>query len=82
MKKNEYISEFEKNDIVVVRYGWNNITKKPFEFLYEFGYYSNVEGKCVVYNKGERSMQDSHAFDVSGVRLATSTDLKEYYWGH
>ena len=80
--KKEYPEEFERGDVVVARYGWNDITKKPFEFLYEFGYYSQVEGKCVVYNKGECNMQDSHAFDVANIRKATIEDLNEYYWGN
>jgi hypothetical protein len=75
-------NEFEQGDIVVARYDWNDITKRPFEFLYEFGYYSKVEGKCVVYNHGECNMQDSHAFDVAEIRLASEEDKEKCYWGN
>ncbi len=78
----DYPDEFEKSDVVVARYGWNNVTKAPMEFLYEFGYYSASEGKAVVYNHGECNMQDSHAFDVANLRKATPADLSEYSWGH
>jgi len=78
----DYPDEFEKSDVVVARYGWNNVTKAPFEFLYEFGYYSASEGKAVVYNHGECNMQDSHCFEVAYLRKAAPADLNKYYWGH
>ena len=78
----EYPDEFERSDVVVARYGWNNITKAPMEFLYEFGYYSATEGKAVVYIQGECNMQDSYCFNVANLRKATPDDLNEYPWGH
>ena len=65
---------------VVARYGHNTVLDKPFEFLYEFGYYTK-EG-CVVYNQGERNMQDAHAFKLHQIRVATQEDLKEHFWGN
>lgn len=67
--------------IVVAKYGYNSILKKPFEFLYEFGYY-NTSGGCVVYNEGERNMQDSHAFKLDQIRVATEQDIKENFYGN
>jgi len=80
--KKEFPDEFKRGEVVIARYGWNNITKAPFQFLYEFGYYSAAEGKCIVYNHGECNMQDAHCFDVSNIRKATEKDLEEYFWGH
>ena len=80
--KKEYPDEFERGDVVVARYGWNDTTKAPFEFLYEFGYYSATEGKCVVYKQGECNMQDSYAFKMDQIRIATPEDMKEQIWGN
>jgi hypothetical protein len=55
------------------------VLNKPFEFLYEFGYYTKYG--CVVYQKGERSMQDSCAFKMKQIRVATPDDLKKFHWG-
>jgi len=65
---------------VVATYGYNEILKKPFEFLYEFGRYG-LEGRGVVYIRGERNMQDSYAFDLKQLRLATEDDLNNLTWG-
>lgn len=35
--------------------------------VYDFGYYSQSEGKCILYNEGERNMQDSFVADVGQV---------------
>lgn len=69
-----------RGDVVVATWGYNNITKKPFAFLYEFGYYTE-SGKCVVYKQGECNMQDSSLFELNEVRLATDDDMNEYFWG-
>ncbi len=69
----------EEGEVVLCTWGHNEVTGKPFQFLYEFGYYTNYG--CVVYNKGERNMQDSHAFQLTQVRPATKKDLKEYFYG-
>jgi hypothetical protein len=71
--------KYEEGETVIATWGYNNITKKPFEFLYDFGYYS-ING-CVVYNHGERNMQDSSAFEMYQIRRATSEDMKKYTWG-
>lgn len=77
----EVPDEFKREDVVLVRYGWNNILKKPFEFLYEFGYYSATEGKCIVYKHGEHNMQDAYVFDAANLKKATQEDINEYFWG-
>jgi len=71
----------EQGTPVVATYGHNNVLNKPFEFLYEFGYY-NTSGGCVVYIKGECNMQDSYAFKMYQIRVATPEDMKEHFWGH
>lgn len=71
---------FKQGEIILVTYGHNTVTNKPFKFLYEFGYY-NKTGGAVVYIKGERNMQDSYAFKLSQIKSATIKDLKVYNWG-
>jgi hypothetical protein len=71
--------EFKKGDAVVATFGHNKVLNKPFEFLYEFGYYTNYG--CVVYNQGESNMQDAHAFKLDQIRKATDNDLKTEVWG-
>jgi len=65
---------------VVVTCGYNDVLKKPFELLYEFGYCT--KNGCVVYIKGERSMQNSYAFNRDQVRIASEDDLEKYAWGN
>lgn len=72
-------SELKEGDPVVATYGYNDVLKKPFEFLYEFGYYTKYG--CVVYRRGERNMQDSYAFKMKQIRVATKEDLDNKYWG-
>lgn len=64
---------------VVATYDLNEVTKKPYKFLYEFGYYTKTG--CVVYIRGERNMQDSYAFDLKQVKVATKRDLRKVPWG-
>ena len=71
--------EYVRGDIVVCKWGYNDVLKKPFEFLYEFGYYTHFG--CVVYNHGECNMQDSGAFKLYQVRRATSEDIDKLTWG-
>jgi hypothetical protein len=66
--------------VVVAKYGNNSVTEKPFEHLYEFGYYTNHG--CVVYLKGERNMQDSYAFKLDQIRVASESDINTHTWGH
>ncbi len=66
-------------DTIVATYGFNKVLKKPFEFLYDFGYYT--EYGCVVYQHGERNFQDSCAFKMEQIRVATEEDKNEYSWG-
>lgn len=74
------VNEIEAGTPIVAKYGHNDVLNKPFEFLYEFGYYTDYG--CVVYNRGECNMQDSHAFKLEQIRIATPEDLKKHYWGH
>lgn len=74
------IDEIPQGTPVVAKWGHNKVTGKPFEFLYEFGYYT--KHGCVVYNKGECNMQDSHAFKLDQIRIATGIDLTNYSWGN
>lgn len=68
-----------KGDIVIAKYGFNTVLNKPFEFKYDFGYYTKTG--CVVYNEGEHNMQDSHHFELEQVRLATEEDKKRFFAG-
>lgn len=70
----------EQGDVIVTTYGHNDVLNKPFEFLYEFGYYT--KNGCVVYIKGCCNMQDSYAFKMKQIRPANSIDLREQYWGN
>ena len=40
----------------------------PENKVYDFGYYSAVEGHCVIYEEGERNMQDSYAVKLSTIK--------------
>jgi hypothetical protein len=71
--------EFQQGETVVCNWGYNDITKKAYEFLYDFGYYTKFG--CVVYNHGERNMQDASAFKLSQVRRAIEKDKEELFWG-
>jgi len=72
-------TELTEGTVVVAKYGHNDVLDKPFEFLYEFGYYTKYG--CVVYQKGERNMQDSCAFKMNQIRVATQDDMNEFAWG-
>ena len=74
------IDEIPRGTPVVAKYGLNKVLNKPFEHLYEFGYYT--KHGCVVYNKGECNMQDAHAFELDQIRIATREDLNELFWGN
>ena len=74
----ENILNIERGTPVLVTYGWNNVLSKPFQFLYEFGYYS--EGGCVVYIKGETNMQDAAAFGLDQIKVATDEDIQNHIW--
>lgn len=70
---------FKQGDVVVAKWGYNDVTKKPFKFLFEFGYYTKYG--CVVYKQGERNMQDSYAFKLKQIKFATDEDKRKYFWG-
>lgn len=72
--------DYERGETVLCSWGYNDITKKPFQFLYDFGYYTHYG--CVVYNHGECNMQDASAFKLYQVKRATEKDKKEHYWGN
>jgi hypothetical protein len=76
----ENLNDIPRETPVVAKYGHNTVLDAPFEFLYEFGYYT--KDGCVVYNHGECSMQDAHAFKLDQIRVATPEDMKEQYWGN
>lgn len=72
--------DLEEGDVVVATFGHNKLTGKPFQQLFEFGYYNTKNG-CVVYTKGERNMQDSYVFDKEQIKPATSINLRKINWG-
>ena len=39
------------------------------KIVYDFGYYSQVEGKAVIYEEGECNMQDSYAVEVADLSV-------------
>ncbi|MCA9488119.1 MAG: hypothetical protein KC516_04120 [Nanoarchaeota archaeon] len=78
-QKNRLEKDVSEGTPVVAKYGWNDVLNEPFEFLYEFGYYTKYG--AVVYIKGERNMQDSYAFKLEQLRLATWKDLDNFFWG-
>ena len=71
----------KRGDKVVFKYGFNEVLQKPFEFIYDFGYYSATEGKCILYIEGECNMQDACIADLNNVRMATAEDLRKYSKG-
>ncbi len=74
------MKNLQKGTVVVAKYGFNKVLNEPFEFLYEFGYYTDYG--CVVYKHGERNMQDASAFKLEQIRIATEEDKKNYFWGN
>lgn len=74
------MENYNRGDVVIATYGFNKVLNKPFEFKYEFGYYT--EYGAVVYNQGECNMQDANAFKLDQIRKASEEDLNNYYWGH
>ena len=79
--KKRKIITIKAGTIVVASYGYNGVTGKPFQFLYDFGYYTD-SGKCIVYNHGECNMQDAHCFELSEIKLATDEDIENLWWGN
>jgi len=75
-----YIEDIPRGTVVVATYGLNPAMGVPFQFKYEFGYYT--EHGCVVYNQGERNMQDSHAFKLDQIRVASEQDMQKLFWGN
>lgn len=73
------IRSIEQGETVVASWGLNDRTKEPYQYLYDFGYYT--EFGCVVYNHGERNMQDSGAFKLYQIRRATIQDQVNLTWG-
>ena len=66
---------FEEGEKVYWNAGWNkninHTTGRPVGWMirgpYDFGYYSATMGKVVLYEEGERSMQDSFVVSVDYV---------------
>ena len=73
------MENINKGTAVLAKYGFNKVLNKPFEYLYEFGYYTKFG--CVVYIKGESNMQDSYSFKLDQIRVATPEDIRDYFWG-
>ena len=72
--------DIKRGDVIVAKFGHNSVLNEPFEFLYDFGYYT--EYGAVVYNEGECNMQDAHAFKLNEIRLATDADKRAFYYGN
>lgn len=68
-----------RGEVVLCTWGYNDVLKRPFEFLFEFGRY-NEAGDCIVFKRGEHSMQDSMTFKPNQVRLATSNDRDQRFF--
>jgi hypothetical protein len=73
-------SFMKQGDTVLVTYGFNDVLNKPFQFLYEFGFYT--KSGCVVYIEGCRNMQDSYHFKLEQVKPATDVDKRNHSWGN
>jgi hypothetical protein len=71
--------KLQEGDIIVATYGFNDITNKPYSFLYDFGYYT--DNGCVVYIHECKNMQDSYAFKFNQIRLANKDDINNLFWG-
>jgi len=40
----------------------------PENKTYDFGYFSKTEGRCVIYEEGERNMQDSYCVPLTKIK--------------
>lgn len=40
----------------------------PEDRVYDFGYYSQTEGVAVIYEEGEKNMQDSYAVKLENLK--------------
>lgn len=73
---------YKSGDIVIHKsLSINSVTKSPYEFLYEFGYYSKVNGMCILRKIGTNNMQDSVAVNLENIRLSTKEDQEKYFEG-
>jgi hypothetical protein len=70
----------KRGDVVLCSWGHNTVLNEPFQFLYEFGYYTKEA--CVVYKQGESNMQDASVFKLEQVKLATQEDIKNNFYGN
>ena len=68
--------KYKYPDKVVATFGWNPILKEPFRRVYDFGYYS--KSGCIVYETGERNMQDAPGFNLNQIRLATEEEIEHF----
>lgn len=73
------MEEIKPGTVVVAEFGMNNVTGRPFKFLYDMGYYTS--NGVVVYSHGNKNMQDAKAFSKEEVRVATMDDLAQTFWG-
>lgn len=73
---------YKSGDIIVYKsIEINPVTKNSFEFLYEFGYYSKINGMCVLRKIGTNNMQDNVIVNLENIRLATKEDQEKYFQG-
>lgn len=71
---------FAAGQKVVVTYGFNPQTNKPFSFIYDFGY--PTDRGYVVYVCGQASMPAARFFNKDSVRPATAEDLQSIFEGN
>lgn len=70
---------YKRGDVVLCRWGYNDILNRPFEFLFEYGY-KGATGKHIVYKRGEHSLQDAMAFSDDQIRHATAKDRDQRFF--
>lgn len=75
------IFRFEDRTPVVVEYGFNEVTKKPFKMIYD--YIGEENDTCAVYTSGDCSMQDMRILhDVKSVKNVNDVDISGIPYGN
>ncbi|MEK6881659.1 MAG: hypothetical protein AABY22_18715 [Nanoarchaeota archaeon] len=46
----------------------NKIIYLPESKIYDFGYFSQKKGRCIIYLEGCRNMQDSYSIDLKKIK--------------
>lgn len=70
---------YNRGDVVLCTWGYNEVLRRPYEFLFEFGYVGQT-GDLIVFKRGESGMQDAMAFPPSQVKLATPNDRDQRFF--